>query len=71
MTPETQHSVFCEPEWADECRRCAHLSMSRDGKWWKCRVAGRGLWCADARQFGGVCGPDGKAFQPLIGSKKQ
>lgn len=30
MTPETQHSVFCEPEWADECRRCAHLSMSLD-----------------------------------------
>ena len=59
------------PPWADQCQRCAHWRLVRNGRWWKCGAMvlkrnrhGRPTtgFCADARKPGGVCGPEGKAF---------
>lgn len=46
-----------EPEWADECRRCEHLRISRNGRLWKCRIRKIGPYygyCATNR-INGIC----------------
>lgn len=55
-----------EPTWAEECRRCIKLRQTHGGRIWKCEALfanWRMGYAADARKPGGVCGPDGKAFE--------
>ena len=53
MSDETKWATPTEPKWAQECRRCEHLRIMRNGRWWQCRRREKPrLYCAESRLTG-------------------